>query len=998
MSERMTPMPFAQLMEWALAEKEQNGGVFGLGRMFRYPAGAPALPLFSSALEAPFGPAAGPHTQLSQNILAAYVAGARFFELKTVQTLDGEDLPVSKPCIIATDECYNCEWSTELRVPQAFEEYVKAWYAIKLLAKEWQLGDPDAFIFNMSVGYDLEGIGSPKIDAYIEGMKNAAATPIWQECRAWIQVNLPRFARVNAAYVEAISPVVSRSITLSTLHGCPPEEIERIATYLVEVKELHTYVKCNPTLLGYGTARARLNALGYDYVAFDDHHFKADLQFLDAVPMLRRLQARANALGLAFGVKLTNTFPVDVTKHELPSDEMYMSGRALFPLTIAVAEKISGAFDGSMPISFSGGADAKNILSLLDAGVWPVTAATTLLKPGGYQRLSQMAGLWIGSGWQAPPKADTAKIHALSEGSLTDAYYRKPIKPLPRRKVRQKVPLSNCFLSPCSDGCPIRQDIPAYLQKVAEGQYLEALKIITDRNPLPFITGTLCPHRCMDMCKRNYYEHSVGIRGAKLEAAEHGMGELMREIKAVPKQPGKRAAVVGGGAAGLAAAFFLAREGVQVTIFEAREAMGGIVRHVIPSFRIGQEAIDKDVALVRAMGVEMKTGVRVQSLRELKAQGFTHVILACGAWEPGRLPLKEGEALNVLKFLEECRAQPLRQAPGKRMVIIGGGNTAMDAARMAKRLPGAQQVRIVYRRDRRNMPADEEELGLALEDCVEFCELLSPVAHREGSLLCDVMELSTADASGRRRPQPTGRQQSIPADVVIAAVGESVDEAYLTANHIALNDQGRPQVDENLYAGAAGVYVIGDAHRGPATVVEAIADAMKVAHVITGAAIGGPAAARADYVAASAKKGDIDLTGRRGPEACLSCQTVCESCVDVCPNRANLTLEVPGAVMHQIVHVDGMCNECGNCEIFCPWDSAPYKEKLTLYWTEADFADSKNEGFLFLKGRDHARVRLNGEVFETDLTQEDSRLAESLRAIMRAVPTEAVPGLAQKEG
>ena len=153
------------------------------------------------------------------------MAGSRFFELKTVQKIDGEDLPVNKPCIKADDECYNCEWSTELYVPQAFDEYVKAWFACKVLAKEMELGAEDGFQFNMSVGYDLEGIKLPKVDRFIEGMKDASETEIFKECRSWLLDNLDRFDKVTRKDVEAITANICNSVTLSTLHGCPPQEI-----------------------------------------------------------------------------------------------------------------------------------------------------------------------------------------------------------------------------------------------------------------------------------------------------------------------------------------------------------------------------------------------------------------------------------------------------------------------------------------------------------------------------------------------------------------------------------------------------------------------------------------------------------------------------------------------------------------------------------------------------------------------------------------------------
>ncbi|MBW5394592.1 putative selenate reductase subunit YgfK, partial [Brachyspira hampsonii] len=391
MSDVMTPIPFGNLMNWVLEEKK-TGKVFGISRAFKADK-SKYYEIFGRKLETPIGPAAGPHTQLAQNIIAAYYTGSRFFELKTVQKMDGEELSkcVAKPCIAANDECYNCEWSTELYVPQAFDEYVKAWVVLKVIAKEWDLGDMDGFQFNMSVGYDYEGIKLEKIDNFIEGLKDASNTPIFKECIQWLNDNIDRFKNFKKEDIDKINADVCNSVTLSTLHGCPPTEIEKIASYLITEKKLNTFVKCNPTLLGYEYARKTLDEMGYDYISFTDFHFKDDLQYSDAVPMLQRLQKLASDNSLLFGVKITNTFPVDVKQKELPSEEMYMSGKSLFPLSMTVASRLSKDFDGKLRISYSGGCDYFNINDVIDAGIWPVTIATTLLKTGGYQRTEQIA-------------------------------------------------------------------------------------------------------------------------------------------------------------------------------------------------------------------------------------------------------------------------------------------------------------------------------------------------------------------------------------------------------------------------------------------------------------------------------------------------------------------------------------------------------------------------------------------------------------------------------
>ncbi len=320
-------------------------------------------------LENPVGPAAGPHTQLAQNLVAAYVAGARFFELKTVQKMDGQELSacIPKPCIVAEDEAYNCEWSTELYVPQAMEEYIKGWILIHVIAKEFGIGSPDGFQFNMSCGYNLEGIKDKKIDDFIEGLKDAGDTAVSKNANSGFW-SISVIRTCDKRRCRSNSCKVCNSITLSTMHGCPPQEIENIVRYLLQEKHINTYVKCNPTLLGYEFVRKAMDDLGYDYMAFTDFHFKDDLQYEDAVPMLKRLLETAAQEGLSFGVKLTNTFPVDIKRQELPGEEMYMSGKALFPLSISVASRLAESFDGKLPMSFSGGADQKNIDQIVDCG------------------------------------------------------------------------------------------------------------------------------------------------------------------------------------------------------------------------------------------------------------------------------------------------------------------------------------------------------------------------------------------------------------------------------------------------------------------------------------------------------------------------------------------------------------------------------------------------------------------------------------------------------
>ena len=957
MSELMTPIPFRELMTWITTEYRRDGAVFGVHKPYK--AGMKKLPIFGETIETPFGPAAGPNTQLAQNIIAGYFAGARFFELKTVQKMDGADLAacINRPCILAEDECYNCEWSTELYVQQAFEEYVKAWCALKIMAKVYGLGDPNGFVFNMSVGYDLAGIQGEKIDTFLNGMVDASKTPIFQECIAVLKEFFPG----ESDYIDTITPHVSGSVTVSTLHGCPPDEIERIASYLLEKKHLHTFVKCNPTILGYETARSILDSMGYDYIAFDDHHFKEDLQYADAVPMFHRLQALADKEGLEFGLKLSNTFPVDVKAGELPSEEMYMAGKSLFPLTTTMAAMMAKEFGGKLRLSYAGGADAFNIDKLFACGIWPITMATTELKPGGYQRFTQIGDKLDALDFKPFTGVDVVGIEALSLAARSDKYHVKAIKPLPRRKLYDKMPLLDCFTAPCKGGCPIHQDIPEYIELCRKGAYASALRLITEKNPLPFITGTICAHNCMTKCMRNYYDEPVNIRATKLVAAEKGYDAYMSKITPpAPVTDGRKVAVIGGGPTGMSAAYFVGRAGIPVTLFEKADRLGGIVRQVIPAFRISDEAIDKDVALMEKMGVEVKLNTEAPSVAELKAQGYTHIFFAVGAWKAGRLDIP-GNVVPVIGWLRDMKAG--KDVSLGHVAVVGGGNTAMDAARAALRA-GAKSSTLVYRRTKKYMPADAEELEMAIADGVEFLELVAPVEQKDGKLICEKMKLGDPDDKGRRKPVPTGEMVEIPCDTVVSAVGEKVESEVFTRNGITVDEKGIPAFKTNL----EGVYAGGDAMRGPATVVEGIADAQYFANAVIGEAhkFAIPAKAVATREEAVAKKGVLCESAKCEGNRCLTCNVVCQVCADVCPNRANVVIELPDG-RQQILHVDRMCNECGNCAVFCPYDSAPYREKFTLFLTREGFDESvNNQGFLPLGGK-KVLVRLDSKVFEADL-------------------------------
>ena len=1001
MSDIMQPIPFRSMLYWVVNEFLQSKTIFSYPKQkFFHKENASSVTLFGEKLETPLGPAAGPHTQLAQNIVSAYLAGGRFFELKTVQKLDRLNIP--KPCIDAQDEGYNVEWSQELRLEQSFDEYLKAWFLLHFLKEALGLSSAKerGFIFNMSVGYDLKGVQSQRMDRFIEQLKDARQTEAFEQYRQellsfvqsdgfanWLNsIHGNNGAKVRDRLLEVtenISPYLSRSVTVSTMHGCPPDEIEAIVKYLLEEKHLHTYVKLNPTLLGYERVRNLLNDLGYEYMELDQAAFEHDLQYADAVPMIQRLQQFAREKGLQFGVKLSNTLGMKNGLKRLPGDEMYMSGRSLFPLTINLALQLAGDFGGDLAVSYSGGATVHNVTDILQTGVSPVTMVTELLKPGGYARLWQMAQQteqmpW--AEWLANETIDLNRLRTLAVTALSDPYYRKDAREIESIKINKSLPLNDCYISPCREACPIHQDIAEYIRLVEEGRYLDAFKVIIETNPLPHILGYICDHQCMDHCTRWDYESPVYIREMKRIAAEKAWQAFMdNELEKMKPgvTNGIRVAVIGAGPAGLSAAYFLARAGFDVTVLEKEAQAGGTVQNVIPDFRLPQHAIDRDVELIRRLGVEFHFNISTDfSLDILKKQGFKYIFLGIGAGKARQLSLEKGSD-NVIDALDFLRAYRQKNPPklGKRIAVIGAGNSAMDAARAALRLEDTEEVTIVYRRTKAFMPADREEYEEAIAEGVVFKELLLPVAFENGKLKCQKMQLAEHDIDGRRTVRPIeGAFDVLEIDSVISAIGEEVDAAFVETNGIRVQNGKVWVKNTDNETSVPNVFVGGDAVRGPSTVVESVADGKTAALAI----IRREERQLPDFVRINAfidqRKHLSDINLKKGlilpfqpqdftQEAfrCLGCNLVCDKCVEVCPNRANVAIPIEDKAFKdvaQIVHIDGMCNECGNCATFCPYQGKPYKDKITVFWTEEDFEQSDNQGFLLVQQGDLLKFKV----------------------------------------
>ena len=393
----LTPMSLANLMgriehEWATRRK-----IFDLpnARIWKPDDKVDlSFDFLGRRCASPIGPAAGPHSQMAQNIILAWLGGGRLFELKTVQVLD--DLEIGRPCIDMETIGYNIEWSQELAVPQSLAEYVKAWMALDVL-RRWEplqelIGDPGPHVFDMSVGYDIAGIRTGKVASFIRGMRDATAS---------IDALRPELAGVFAGFRDLdFNPVISDTLTLSTFHGCPPEEIESITKHLFDEHELDVIVKLNPTLLGYETVAEIVNdELGYADVSVKEAAFAADLQFDRGIELIGVLNDYGKARGLRFGIKLTNTLVVDNQRGLMPDATMYLSGPPLHVLASCLLDKLATALpgtfmipghDGDVMVSFSAGITKDNLADSLASGVNPATICSDLLKPGGYGRMAPM--------------------------------------------------------------------------------------------------------------------------------------------------------------------------------------------------------------------------------------------------------------------------------------------------------------------------------------------------------------------------------------------------------------------------------------------------------------------------------------------------------------------------------------------------------------------------------------------------------------------------------
>ncbi|HET6430091.1 MAG TPA: NADH-ubiquinone oxidoreductase-F iron-sulfur binding region domain-containing protein [Phycisphaerae bacterium] len=407
--------------------------------------------------------------------------------------------------------------------------------------------------------------------------------------------------------------------------------------------------------------------------------------------------------------------------------------------------------------------------------------------------------------------------------------------------VEKRCPAHSCealITTTCSSACPAHVNIPEYVALISEGRLAEALDVIRRRNPFASVCGRACDHPCERFCRRGDIDEPVGIRNLKRFATEQVTDTTVSPALRWHGPRSGKVAVIGSGPAGLSAGYFLALMGREVTVFEAMDVAGGVLRVGIPDYRLPREAVARDIDYIRDAGVEIRTGRKIESLQELRHAGFDAIFVAVGAHK-GMTPGLEGEDLpgvwDALRFLREVSTGLLTEMAGA-AVVIGGGNAAIDAARTALRL-GAEPVTILYRRTRQEMPALPQEIEEAIMEGVRLHPLVAPIEilgeGRVSAVRCALMKLGPADEGGRRRPVPTGAEEVVRTDHVILAIGQASELDFVTPDGELVITRGRIETHPvTQRSGASDVFAGGDVVTGPATIVQAVAAGQRAAQAI----------------------------------------------------------------------------------------------------------------------------------------------------------------------
>ena len=471
---------------------------------------------------------------------------------------------------------------------------------------------------------------------------------------------------------------------------------------------------------------------------------------------------------------------------------------------------------------------------------------------------------------QGIPKLLRSCSAKVSEGMVVNTESERVVQ---SRKIAMELLMSahdgDC-VAPCQLNCPAKTDCQGYVGLIANGEYDAAIKLIKNKIPLPASIGRVCPHPCEKACRRKNVEEPINIAQLKAFAADMDL-KADSYTPDVAASTGKKVAIIGGGPAGLTAAYYLAIMGHSVTVYDMMEKMGGMLRYGIPQYRLPKDVLDQEIAIIEKTGVNLVNNVKLGkdfTIKSLKAENDA-VIVAVGAWKSSSMRTPGEDLEGVYGGIDFLRGVIKGNAPeiGEKVVICGGGNTAMDACRTAVRL-GAKEVYVVYRRTRNEMPADKLEIDEAEEEGVIYKFLTNPLSFngengKVKSITLQIMELGEPDASGRRRPVPVeGKTEEIEVDSVILAIGQKLVQGDVA--ELKLNDRGNIEADPDFFTtDLEGVFAIGDAtNRGASIAIEAIGEADRCAKAVDAYLNGMPLDTRVPYIS-KRDESTIDYSDRQ---------------------------------------------------------------------------------------------------------------------------------------
>jgi len=660
---------------------------------------------------------------------------------------------------------------------------------------------------------------------------------------------------------------------------------------------------------------------------------KLSANWRDPVQAARQcIEAGADAISAIDSIGPTLKIDIEQARPEMASDDGYgwLSGGAIRPISLRIVSEVARlGCDNLIGIGgVTSGRDAIEYL-MVGANAVGVCSIAILRSVEVINRLRrETSALLSGLGYSS-----IASVRGVA----------LPNFPIAERVAKLEFSYDPDY-APCQAGCPAGVDVPLYMDQVQRGDYIGAYRTVSRTNPFPSICGRACDHPCEPQCRRGELDEPLQIRLIKRIAADKTF-EACGDALPLPEQlpaNGQKIAVIGSGPAGLSAAYFLARIGYGVTIFEALPVAGGMLTVGIPDYRLPREPLRREIARIVSLGVEIRTGVRVGddlTLSDIREQGYRGVIIAAGAQGNPVLGIPGEDLAGVwsgIQFLRDVNLSNLFSLKGRRVTVLGGGNVAVDSARSALRL-GAESVTIVYRRDRESMPAYSEEIEAAEAERVKFIFLAGPDSiagdKQVKSLFYQPMELGELDDSGRRRPLPTKAPPvEVETDMVIIATGQKIEADFLPP--IVDPETGRTEVE--------GIYAAGDCLSGPSSIIEAIAAGRRAAEAVD-LSLGGsgkvveevdiprnhfipvsdPGTAREESGElpikdripgfAEVELGLTEEAARKEAARCLHCGCInCLWCVMICPYQAR-TLDFPEMKVDE-----DLCRSCGACVSVCP--------------------------------------------------------------------------------